>query len=92
MSRARLSDDDARARLAGLSGWRIEDGRLRKRYTFDSFALAIAFVDRVARLADAADHHPDILVEYRHVTLTLTTHDAGGLTEGDFSLAAQIDA
>jgi 4a-hydroxytetrahydrobiopterin dehydratase len=88
----RLPDADARARLAGLSGWTIDGERLRKRYELDSFAAAIAFVNRVAGLADAADHHPDILIEYRHVTLTLTTHDAGGLSERDFALAARIDA
>jgi 4a-hydroxytetrahydrobiopterin dehydratase len=89
---ARLSDQDARTRLAALTGWEIDGDRLRKRYAFDSFALAVAFVNRVAGLAEAADHHPDILIEYRHVTLTLTTHDSGGLTARDFSLAARIDA
>jgi len=89
---ARLSDEEARARLASLSGWEIDGGRLRKRYTLDTFLAAIAFVSRVAELAEAADHHPDILIEYRNVTLTLTTHDSGGLTARDFSLAARIDA
>jgi 4a-hydroxytetrahydrobiopterin dehydratase len=89
---ARLSEDDARTRLGALLGWAIDAGCLRKRYSFDTFAAAIAFVSRVAALAEAADHHPDILIEYRHVTLTLTTHDSGGLTERDFSLAAGIDA
>lgn len=87
-----LSDQDARTRLAALTGWEIDGDRLRKRYTLDSFPAAIAFVNRVAALAEAADHHPDILIEYRHVTLTLTTHDSGGLTARDFSLAARIDA
>ena len=87
-----LSDQDARTRLAALTGWEIDGDRLRKRYTLDSFMAAIAFVNRVAALAEAADHHPDILVEYRHVTLTLTTHDEGGLSARDFSLAASIDA
>jgi 4a-hydroxytetrahydrobiopterin dehydratase len=88
----RLSDQEARTRLGALPGWDIDKGRLRKRYTFDSFLAAIDFVNRVAALAEGADHHPDILIEYRHVTLTLTTHDSGGLTEHDFSLAAGIDA
>ncbi len=89
---ARLTDQDARTRLAALTGWEIAGDRLRKRYAFDSFGSAVAFVNRVAGLAEAADHHPDILIEYRHVTLTLTTHDSGGLTARDFSLAARIDA
>ena len=89
---ARLSDDEARKRLSSLKGWQIDGDRLRKRYTLETFPAAIAFVNRVAELAEAADHHPDILIEYRHVTLTLTTHDEGGLSERDFSLAARIDA
>lgn len=88
---ARLSDEDARARLGTLSGWAIDGASLRKAYELDSFGAAIAFVNRVAALAEAADHHPDILVEYKRVTLTLTSHDAGGLTGRDFSLAARID-
>jgi 4a-hydroxytetrahydrobiopterin dehydratase len=87
-----LSDQDARTRLAALTGWELDGDRLRKRYTLDSFKAAIAFVNRVAALAEAADHHPDILIEYRHVTLTLTTHDEGGLSARDFSLAGRIDA
>lgn len=89
---ARLSDAEARAQLAALTGWAIEGDRLRKRYAHATFPAAIAFVNRVAELAEAADHHPDILIEYRHVTLTLTTHDEGGLSARDFSLAARIDA
>jgi len=89
---ARLSDQDARTRLAALTGWEIDGDRLRKRYAFDSFRVGGGLREPVAGLAEAADHHPDILVEYRHVTLTLTTHDSGGLTARDFSLAARIDA
>jgi 4a-hydroxytetrahydrobiopterin dehydratase len=89
---ALLTDSEARARLAALGGWEIDGVRLRKRYSFDSFASALAFVNRVAALAEAADHHPDILIEYRHVTLTLTTHDSGGLTRRDFDLAQRIDS
>jgi len=89
---APLSDEEARARLGSLTGWQSDGHSLRKQYTLDSFGAAIAFVNRVAALADAADHHPDILVEYKRVTLTLTSHDAGGLTGRDFALAARIDA
>jgi 4a-hydroxytetrahydrobiopterin dehydratase len=89
---ARLSAEEARARLAALRGWDSDGERIRKAYAFESFAAAIAFVNHVAGLAEAADHHPDILVEYTKVTLTLTSHDSGGLTGRDFSLAARIDA
>jgi 4a-hydroxytetrahydrobiopterin dehydratase len=89
---ALLSDDDVRARLSTISGWEREGNEIRKTYAFDSFKAAMAFANRVAEIADAADHHPDILVQYRKVTLTLTSHDAGGLTERDFRLAGKIDA
>jgi 4a-hydroxytetrahydrobiopterin dehydratase len=89
---ALLSDDDVRARLSTISGWEREGAEIRKTYAFDSFKAAMAFANRVAGIADAADHHPDILVQYRKVSLTLTSHDAGGLTERDFRLAATIDA
>jgi len=87
-----LSDDDARARLGELSGWERLGHEIRKTYSFGGFKPAISFVNRVAALADAADHHPDILVQYSKVTLTLSSHDAGGLTERDFGLAKQIDS
>jgi 4a-hydroxytetrahydrobiopterin dehydratase len=88
----RLSDDEIRERLRELRDWERAKQAIRRRYTFGSFMDAIAFVNRVAQLAEAADHHPDILIEYRHVTLTLTSHDAGGLTPRDFRLAGKIDA
>ena len=91
MSRC-LTLDESRARLAEAPGWELAGQALRRRYAFQGFKAALAFVNRVADLAEAADHHPDILIEYNKVTLTLTTHDAGGLTERDFALARAIDA
>jgi 4a-hydroxytetrahydrobiopterin dehydratase len=64
---------------------------IRRTYRFSSFAAAIRFVDYVAQLAEDAGHHPDIDIRYDTVTLTLSTHSAGGLTEKDFALARQID-
>jgi 4a-hydroxytetrahydrobiopterin dehydratase len=87
-----LSDDEVRKRLAGIPGWELQGGEIRRTYPFDSFEAAMAFVNRVAVLAEAQDHHPDILVQYDKVTLTLTSHDTGGLTDRDFRLAAKIDA
>jgi len=89
---AHLSDAEIDQRLRGLDGWQREGPAIRKEYKHSGFAEAIAFVNRVAGLAEAADHHPDILINYDRVTLTLTSHDAGGLTERDFRLAAGIDA
>lgn len=87
-----LSDDETRKRLAALPGWERVGHEIRKVYTFSDFKGSLAFVNRVAALADKMDHHPDILINYSRVTLTLTSHDAGGLTERDFRLAGQIDA
>ena len=73
-------------------GWQQEGRVLVREFAFPDFRAAIAFVDRVAEAAEAADHHPDILVHgYKRVRLTLTTHSAGGLTERDFALAGTID-
>ena len=88
---ARLGDDAIRQELSGLSGWGLEGQSIRKTFTFPDFKGSMAFVMRVALLAEAADHHPDIFVSYSRVTLTLSTHDAGGVTEKDFVLARRID-
>jgi 4a-hydroxytetrahydrobiopterin dehydratase len=88
----RLDDVTIAARLRALSGWERVGDTLRKTYVHATFAAAIAFVNAVAARAEARDHHPDLLVEYNRVTLTLTTHDAGGLTILDFDLAAELDA
>lgn len=85
-----LPDGEVDARLRALPGWTREGRRIRRTFTFDGFKEAITFVNRVAELAERQDHHPDILVEYRKVTLTLTSHDAGGLTARDLRLAEAI--
>jgi 4a-hydroxytetrahydrobiopterin dehydratase len=85
----KLSDENISRRLAGLAGWSLEGDSIRKQFVFDGFASAVAFVVRIGFDAEAADHHPDILISnYKKVTLTLTTHSAGGLTEKDFDAAA----
>ena len=86
----KLDGDRIRERLDGLDRWQLDGGAIQKTFSFDSFADAISFVNRVAGLAEEADHHPDIRIEYRNVTLTLSTHSAGGLTDKDFDLAARI--
>jgi 4a-hydroxytetrahydrobiopterin dehydratase len=87
-----LPPEEAAARARALPGWTLRGGALRRTFAFPSFRDAIAFVQRVAELAEAADHHPDIDIRYDRVTLTLTTHEAGGLTAADFDLAARIGA
>ena len=88
---ALLDDTEVRRRLEG-SAWRLEEGALVRDLEFEDFRGAIAFVDRVADLAEDANHHPDILVHgWNRVRLRLTTHAAGGLTERDLALARAID-
>ena len=73
-------------------GWTTRDGGLERRFTFDDFSAAWAFMSRVALLAEKADHHPDWTNVWNRVDIRLTTHDAGGLTDKDRALAAAIDA
>jgi 4a-hydroxytetrahydrobiopterin dehydratase len=89
---ALLDEAAVSERLGRLPGWQQADGAIRKSYRFGSFAAAIDFVDRVAALAEASDHHPDIDIRYTDVTLALSTHSAGGLTRRDFDLAERIEA
>lgn len=88
---AQLSDAEIEERLGDLTGWTRQGNEIRKTFQLPSFPSAIAFVVNVAFLAEAAGHHPDIDIRWRKVTLSLTTHDSGGLTQKDFDLAAQID-
>jgi 4a-hydroxytetrahydrobiopterin dehydratase len=89
----RLSDDDVHAALAeGLPGWELEGGAITKEFGFSGFRTAIDFIDRVADEAQAARHHPDLQNRYNRVTVTLTTHDEGGITEKDVALARAIEA
>ena len=74
-----------------MDGWEETGGALERTFEWASFAEAIAFVDRIAELAERENHHPDIAVSYRKVTLRWTTHSAGGITERDRELAARSD-
>jgi 4a-hydroxytetrahydrobiopterin dehydratase len=87
----KLSREEAEQQVRSLSGWALEGDALRKQFTFANFPEAIAFVDRLAPEAEAADHHPDILINYKRVTLTYSTHSEGGLTDKDFAGAATAD-
>ena len=89
--RQKLSDLEIQRALGGLAGWSRRGDVLVKTYVFDRFADGIAFVGRVARVADEMDHHPDIDIRYTKVTMSLSTHDAGGITQSDLSLAQKIE-
>ncbi len=87
-----LSEEEVARKLSTLNGWDVTPQGLQKQYKMDSFPSAISLVNRAADLAEQAQHHPDIFVSYDKVTFTLITHDAGGITEKDFALAAKIEA
>ncbi|MHC4975637.1 MAG: 4a-hydroxytetrahydrobiopterin dehydratase [Planctomycetota bacterium] len=87
-----LDEQSIQSRLQTLSDWSEIQGSIQRTYQLSDFKESIAFVDKVATLAEERDHHPDILIRYNKVTLTLSTHDAGGITEKDFELATQCDA
>jgi 4a-hydroxytetrahydrobiopterin dehydratase len=87
-----LSDDAIAAALIELPDWQRDGDTIRRELRFPTFPEAIAFVDRVAELAEAADHHPDIDIRWRRVVLRLTTKASHGLTERDIGLARRIDA
>ena len=86
----KLSDAQIAERLRGFPGWRRESGTLSRLFVFADFVAAMRFVNAVADAAEAANHHPDIRVQYNKVTLQLVTHDAGGITASDFALAATV--
>jgi 4a-hydroxytetrahydrobiopterin dehydratase len=87
----RLTDKEIQERLQTLKDWTFSGGEIQRRYKFSEFVSAMAFVNHVAAEAEKMDHHPDILIQYNKVTLTLSTHSAGGLTSMDFELAKRID-
>jgi 4a-hydroxytetrahydrobiopterin dehydratase len=89
---ALLTETEIEERLARVAGWERRGKEIRRTWSFADFRAAMAFVNRVADLAEAANHHPDIDIRYSRVTLALSTHDAGGLTARDFALAESIGA
>ncbi|WP_395747084.1 4a-hydroxytetrahydrobiopterin dehydratase [Prosthecobacter sp.] len=86
-----LSQEAVQQQMASLPGWRVEGGELVKELRFPSYMAGIEFVRRAAVLAEAMNHHPDLFVGWRKVTVRLSTHSAGGLTRLDFELAAQLE-
>jgi len=86
-----LSPEEVAQQLKKLQGWTLEGRAIRKQFTLPNFPAAVAFVNRLVPEAEAADHHPDIVINYRRVTLSYSTHDEGGLTQKDFDGAAMAD-
>ena len=87
----KLTRTDAEQRVKSLQGWALDGDAIKKQFTFKGFPEAVDFVSRLVPEAEAADHHPDIEINYKRVTLVYSTHSEGGLTENDFAGAAMAD-
>jgi 4a-hydroxytetrahydrobiopterin dehydratase len=90
--RQKLSDLEIQRALGGLNGWSRRGDALVKAFTLPRFADGIAFVDRIAIAADRMNHHPDIDIRYTKILVSLSTHDAGGITDNDITLAGEIES
>jgi 4a-hydroxytetrahydrobiopterin dehydratase len=88
---AKLSEDEIRDGLSELPGWRREGDEIVRDFELETFPAVVSFVGRIADLAEAANHHPDLDIRYNKLRVALTSHDAGGLTQRDLDLAALID-
>jgi 4a-hydroxytetrahydrobiopterin dehydratase len=88
----KLQPDELRWLLRDLDGWLELGDAIHKDFTFPGFGGAIAFVNRIAELATEAGHHPDLEIHYNRVVVSLSTHDAGGVTQRDVDMASRVDA
>ncbi len=86
-----LTSDQIQKELADLKGWQLDGKEVKKTFEFADFVHAMGFSQSVALLAEKANHHPDIDIRWNKVTIALSTHSAGGLTEKDFNLAKAIE-
>ncbi|MDE0398097.1 4a-hydroxytetrahydrobiopterin dehydratase [Candidatus Poribacteria bacterium] len=92
MAAKKLTDAQIEENLAQVDGWTIENGKLHKEFQFDNFVSAFGFMTQLALVAESLNHHPEWFNVYNRVTIDLTTHDAGGISELDFQWAKQADA
>lgn len=92
MERRRLSEEEVEMALERLDSWRLDDEKIEKKFKFANFAEALAFVNEVGEIAEAADHHPDITFGWGYAKVKTTTHDRDGVTDLDIELARKIDA
>jgi 4a-hydroxytetrahydrobiopterin dehydratase len=86
-----LSDDEIQERLGGAEGWERDGDALRKEFDRGDFKGSVDFVNRITPAAEEMNHHPDLAISWSKVTVSLSTHSEGGITEGDFELARRID-
>jgi 4a-hydroxytetrahydrobiopterin dehydratase len=89
---ATLTHEDLTAALTGLPGWAVEDGMLAKVFPFDGYPRAVLFTVACAHVAERADHHPDLLLTWGRVRVSLSTHSEGGITAKDVAMAKEIES
>ena len=92
MTVIKLSDEAVQNKLSDIPGWSVAGDALVKTFSFEDFVQSMQFVNRLGIAAEEAQHHPDIDIRYSKVTISLSTHDSGGITEKDFALAQEADA
>ncbi|MFK7882564.1 MAG: 4a-hydroxytetrahydrobiopterin dehydratase [Phycisphaerales bacterium] len=88
---AKMKEDQIEAALEKRPDWSNVAGKIQRTYQFGDFVASMAFVNKIAEYAERVQHHPDVLIRYNRVTLTVSTHDAGGITQKDFDLAEESD-
>jgi 4a-hydroxytetrahydrobiopterin dehydratase len=86
-----LGDDEIERRLGETSGWERQSDALKRKFKFDDFQGSVGFVNRITPVAEEMNHHPDLSISWNEVTVSLSTHSEGGITESDFELASKID-
>lgn len=88
---ATLSDEEIEARLTGLADWHRDGDAIARTFKFDDFVGSVEFVNRITPVAEDMNHHPDLSISWNKVTVSLSTHSEGGITESDFELATRIE-
>jgi len=88
-SAEKLNDESAKS---ACPSWEVQEGKLKRAFPFENFESGLAFVNKIAALSNAANHHPDVLLQYKSVTFSLFTHDKESLTQADVELAQRIDS
>jgi 4a-hydroxytetrahydrobiopterin dehydratase len=87
-----MSDDEVKDRLSKMGGWEREGDALVHQFEFANFVGSVDFINRITPIAEEMNHHPDLEISWNKVTVSLSTHSEGGITENDFELAAKIDS
>jgi len=82
---------EIKAKVRNLKGWTLEESKIKKDFEFKNFLESIEFVNKVSKIAEELNHHPDIEINYNKVTVSLSTHEEGGVTDKDITLAKTID-